>query len=59
MNFKILGIEHVAIAVDNFKEPANLFGDLLGIDHTSTEEIKDQRVVTDIFDTGEGKIELL
>ena len=59
MNFKILGIEHVAIAVDNFKEPANFFGDLLGIDHTSTEEIKNQRVVTDIFDTGEGKIELL
>ena len=59
MNFKVLGIEHVAIAVDDFEEPANLFGNFLGINHTSTEEIGDQKVVTDIFDTGAGKIELL
>ena len=59
MNFKILAIEHVAIAVDDAKEPAYVFGNLLGIKNTSTEEVADQKVITDIFDTGAGKIELL
>jgi len=59
MNFKILAIEHVAIAVDDAKEPADVFGNLLGIKNISTEEIADQKVITDIFDTGAGKIELL
>ena len=59
MNFKILGIEHVAIAVSSLKEPSKVFGDILGIDNTSTEELVDQKVVTDIFDTGRGKVELL
>ena len=59
MNFKILGIEHVAIAVDDLKEPADVFGNLLGIENTSTQEVADQKVITDIFDTGAGKIELL
>ena len=52
MNFKILGIEHVAIAVNDTKEPSELFGGLLGIKNTSTEEVEDQGVITDIFDTG-------
>ena len=59
MNFKILGIEHVAIAVSSLKEPSKVFGDILGIDNTSTEEVIDQKVVTDIFDTGRGKVEFL
>ena len=59
MNFRILGIEHVAIAVSSLKEPSKVFGDILGIDNTSTEEVVDQKVVTDIFDTGRGKVELL
>ncbi len=59
MNFKILGIEHVAIAVNDLNQPADVFGNLLGIPRTSTEDVEDQRVLTDIFDTGSGKIELL
>ena len=59
MNFKILGIEHIAIAVNDLNSPADLFGNLLGIEHTSTEEVEDQKVITDIFDTGSGKVELL
>tara|TARA_Y100001968_G_scaffold124659_1_gene113649 strand:- start:447 stop:857 length:411 start_codon:yes stop_codon:yes gene_type:complete len=59
MNFKILGIEHVAIAVNDLNQPADVFGNLLGIPHTSTEDVEDQRVLTDIFNTGSGKIELL
>jgi methylmalonyl-CoA/ethylmalonyl-CoA epimerase len=57
--FKVLGIEHVALAVKDVDAPSNLFGSLLGIEHTSSEEITDQKVNTDIFDTTYGKIELL
>ena len=57
--FKVLGIEHVALAVKDADTPSNLFGSLLGIEHTSSEEITDQKVNTHIFDTTEGKIELL
>ena len=57
--FKVLCIEHVALAVKDTDAPSSLFGSLLGIEHTSSEEIIDQKVVTDIFDTGHGKIELL
>ena len=59
MKFKILSIEHIAIAVKNLKEPSNFFGQILGINNTSRETIEDQGVITDIFDTGKGKIELL
>ena len=57
--FKVLCIEHVALAVKDVDAPSNLFGSLLGIEHTSSEEIADQKVNTHIFDTTEGKIELL
>ena len=59
MKFKVLGIEHVAIAVKDTKEPSKVFGSLLGISNTSKEEVTDQKVITDIYDTGQGKIELL
>ena len=57
--FRVLGIEHVALAVKDVDTPSNLFGSLLGISHTSSEEIVDQKVNTHIFDTTQGKIELL
>ena len=59
MKFKILGIEHIAIAVNDIKESSKVFGNLLGIKNTSTEEVEDQKVITDIYDTGSGKVELL
>ena len=59
MKFKVLGIEHVAIAVKDTKEPSKVFGSLLGISNTSKEEVTNQKVITDIYDTGQGKIELL
>ena len=37
--FSILGIEHVAIAVNELGEPSKIFGDLLGIEQTITEDI--------------------
>ncbi|MBC8311094.1 MAG: methylmalonyl-CoA epimerase [Candidatus Marinimicrobia bacterium] len=57
--FNVLGIEHVALAVKDANSPSNLFGSLLGIEHTSSENIIDQQVSTHIFDTTHGKIELL
>lgn len=56
---KILGIEHVAIALEERDEPARFFQQLLGIESRTTEEVAGQQVVTDIFDTGAGKVELL
>ena len=57
--FKIVGIEHVALAVENVEMPTKFFGELLGIKHTSTENVVDQKVGTHIFDTNQGKVELL
>ena len=59
MKFKVLGIEHVAVAVNDMDNPSNFFGNLLGINNTSKEEVEDQKEITDIYDTGSGKIELL
>ena len=59
MKFKVIAIEHVAIAVNNLEEPSKFFGQILGIKNSSTEIVEDQKVTTDIFDTGEGKVELL
>ncbi len=56
---KILGIEHVAIAVEDLAAAGRVFGKLLSIDDYTRETIADQQVITDIFNTGGGKIELL
>ncbi|MFC1481509.1 methylmalonyl-CoA epimerase [Candidatus Neomarinimicrobiota bacterium] len=52
-------MEHVAVAVQSLDEPAQLFGQLLGLSSWRKEEIEDQQVITDIYNTGQGKIELL
>ncbi len=56
---KILGIEHVGIAVDDVKRNAKFWKKVLNISFTKTEIIDNQSVKTDIYDTGRGKIELL
>ena len=56
---KILGIEHVGIAVKNLKKDAPFWKHILGIHNSSTEVLDDQEVTTDIYDTSRGKIELL
>ncbi len=59
MNFKILGIEHIGIAQDkNSDKLSSFFEGILNIKKKS-EIVEDQKVLTDIFDTGSGKIELL
>ena len=59
MNFKILGIEHVGLAQN--KENSDLaffFENVLNIPKQS-EVVEEQKVLTEIFATKSGKIELL
>ena len=57
--FKILGIEHVGIAANDLNGISDIFGDLLGLQLSSREKIDDQQVITDIYETGSGKLEFL
>ena len=56
---KILGIEHLGIAVNSIDTAAPFWKHVLKISHRSTESVIDQGVTTDIYDTGKGKVELL
>ena len=57
--FKILSIEHVGVAVDDLNGISDVFGDLLGLELRKREKIDDQQVITDIYETGSGKLEFL
>ena len=57
--FKILGIEHVGIAVESMEGLSEIFSDILGLGFSCREWIEDQQVNTSIFDTGRGKLEFL
>ena len=57
--FKILGIEHVGIAMENMDGISSFFSDILGLEYSGSEKIDDQQVITDIFNTGRGKLEFL
>ena len=56
---KIIGIEHIGIAVKNIREASPFWDHVLQIGHSTTEDVDDQGVITDIYDTGQGKVELL
>ena len=56
---KILGIEHIGIAVNDLDTSAPFWSHILNIKHKGTEKVKDQGVLTDIYDTTQGKVELL
>ena len=56
---KILGIEHIGIAVDDLNQTSSFWGNILNILHTHTEVVESELVKTTIFDTKKGKIELL
>ena len=45
---KILGIEHIGIAVKNRDKTSNFFENILGIKNPILEEIIDQKVITEI-----------
>ncbi len=56
---KITGIEHIGIATDDLSKGNKFWNLVLGINKTCTEDVENQGVITDIYDTGNGKIELL
>ena len=56
---KILGIEHLGIAVESIKNSAPFWRHVLNISHSSKEIVAKEKVTTDIYDTGKGKVELL
>ena len=56
---KILGIEHIGIAVKDLDVSAPFWKDVLKISHKGKETVAQEGVVTDIYDTGRGKVELL
>ena len=57
--FKILGIEHVGIAVKDLNIISDIFGDLLGLNLHRREKVDDQQVITDIYHAGKDKLEFL
>jgi|TARA_B100000676_G_scaffold95828_1_gene95756 methylmalonyl-CoA/ethylmalonyl-CoA epimerase len=56
---KVIGVEHIGIAINDLEKDAPFWSKVLGIEQTKTEDVDDQGVITDIYDTGRGKIELL
>ena len=56
---KILGIEHIGIAVNSIDKDAPFWKHILNLSHRGTEAVENQGVMTDIYDTGRGKVELL
>ena len=56
---KILGIEHIGIAVNSIDKDASFWKHILNLPHLGTEAVENQGVTTDIYDTGHGKVELL
>ena len=57
--FKILGIEHVGIAVEKMEGISELFSNILGLEFSDSEEIEDQQVITDIYQVENSKLEFL
>ena len=58
-SFKILGIEHIGIAMNDNEKIESFLSLLPGIDYTGRENVEDQMVKTDIFSINDAKIELL
>ena len=56
---KVIGVEHIGVAIKDLEKDAPFWSKVLGIEQTKTEDVDDQGVITDIYDTGRGKIELL
>jgi len=57
--FKILGVEHIGIALKNTSDIAKFLSILPGVEKLGEENIEDQGALTEIYNTARGKIELL
>ena len=59
MSFKILGVDHIGIAVNDLKE-VGAFWETLGLKSTGEETVAEQKVTTGFYPTANGaEIELL
>ena len=56
---KVLGIEHVGVALNSNEQLSNLFKNIFNLEHIGSEVVEDQGVNTDIFNVSNTKIELL
>ena len=56
---KIIGIEHIGIATESIDKISPFWKKVLKLKHMHRETIEKMGVVTDIYDTGRGKVELL
>lgn len=58
--FKVLGVDHIGIAVSDLKEVGSFWGDTLGLPANGEETVVEQKVTTGFFPTPNGsEIELL
>ena len=53
---KVIGIEHIGIAVDDLKKNASFWKNIIGLKHRGIEDVYSQGFLTDIYYTGSGKI---
>ncbi|MBA3036662.1 MAG: methylmalonyl-CoA epimerase [Desulfobacterium sp.] len=56
---KILKIDHIGIAVNKVDERKNFWTDVMGLTHTGSETVEEQKVLTAFFPIGESEVELL
>ena len=57
--FNILSIEHIGVAVKNMEGISSIFSDVLGLEFSGSEEVTDQKVITDIYQVDDSKLEFL
>jgi len=56
---KVLGVEHIGVALSDNKQLSNLFKNIFNLKYIGSEVVEDQGVNTDIFNASNTKIELL
>ena len=56
---KVLGVEHIGIALNKNEELSNLFKNIFNLEYLGSEVVEEQGVNTDIFNVSNTKIELL
>ena len=52
-------IDHIGVAVKNLEESLHIFKDILGMEYSGEEEVKEQEVKVAFLPVGESEIELL
>ena len=56
---KVLGVEHIGVALNKNEELSNLFKNIFNLEYLGSEVVEEQGVNTDIFNVSNTKIELL